>query len=207
VLERVGASLPQISAQRANFDKETIFDYYINPKTRNWENWKPIEWKVPARLIFSQLLIPTPDSTRAEYIIEKLRTLDDMRSERRKEVGLLNTLLVGGSGTAKTSIILMNSTRLNTNDYNFKRINFSYYTQPHNFQESIDAEVEKKNAKNFRPFQDKKLVVFLDDFSMPMINDWGDQITLEITRQLIDFRGFYFLDKEERGNPKWISGL
>ena len=157
-------------------------------------------------MVFSQLLIPTADSARAEYIIEKMRSLDEMRSDKRKEVGLLNTLLVGGAGTAKTSIILMNSTRL-SEEYAFKRINFSFYTLPHNFQESIEGEVEKKNAKNYRPFQDKKLVVFLDDFSMPQINEWNDQITLEITRQLIDFRGFYFLDKEERGNPKMISGL
>jgi len=206
VLERVGAALPNISAQRA-FDKETVFDYFVDPKTRNWANWKPVEWEPPKRMVFSQLLIPTSDSTRAEYIIEKLRTLDEQRSERRKEVGLLNTLLVGGAGTAKTSIVLMNSTRLDTERYNFKRINFSFYTLPHNFQESIDSEVEKKNAKNYCPFQGKKLVVFLDDFSMPQINEWGDQITLEITRQLIDFRGFYFLDKEERGNPKSITGL
>ena len=113
VLERVNGALPNITAQRANFDKETIFDYYVNPKTKAWETWKPVEWKPPRRLVFSQLLIPTSDSTRAEYIIEKMRTLDEMRSDRRKEVGLLNTLLVGGSGTAKTSIVLMNSTRMN----------------------------------------------------------------------------------------------
>jgi len=96
----------------------------------------------------------------------------------------------------------MNSTRLNQEEFSFKRINFSFYTQPHNFQESIESEVEKKNAKTYRPFQDKQLVVFLDDFSMPQINEWNDQITLEITRQLIDARGFYFLDKEERGQFK-----
>ena len=42
---------------------------------------------------------------------------------------------------------------------------------------------------------------------MPQINEWNDQITLEITRQLIDTRGFYFLDKEERGQFKQILGL
>ena len=131
VLERVGANLPKVKAQ-GGFERETVFDYYINPKTRNWENWKPIEWVPPRRMVFSQLLIPTSDSTRAEYIIEKLRTLDEMRSEKRKEVGILNTLLIGSSGTAKTSIILMNSTRLPEN-YSFKRINFSFYTLPHNF--------------------------------------------------------------------------
>jgi dynein heavy chain len=166
VLERVNAALPQISAQRANFDKETVFDYFVNPRSRQWENWKPQEWTAPRRMVFSQLLIPTTDSARAEYIVEKIRSLDEMRSDKRKEVGLLNTLLVGGAGTAKTSIVLMNSTRL-PDEYAFKRINFSFYTLPHNFQESIEGEVEKKNAKNYRPFQDKKLVVFLDDFSMP----------------------------------------
>jgi dynein heavy chain len=47
----------------------------------------------------------------------------------------------------------------------------------------------------------------MDDISMPQINTWGDQITLEITRQLMDQRGFYFLDREERGNFKPITGL
>ena len=47
VLEKIGAPLPAITAQKQNFDKETIFDYYVNPKTRNWEQWKPIEWTKP----------------------------------------------------------------------------------------------------------------------------------------------------------------
>ena len=42
---------------------------------------------------------------------------------------------------------------------------------------------------------------------MPQINEWGDQITLEITRQLIDNRQFTFLEKEMRGFFKPIQGL
>jgi dynein heavy chain len=133
VLERVNGNLPSISAQRQNFDKETVFDYYINPDTRQWENWKPSEWTAPKRLVFSQLLIPTPDSQRAEYIIDKIAALKEVRSEKRKEPAMLNTLLVGGPGTAKTSIIIMNSHRLDESKMAFKRINFSYYTQPINF--------------------------------------------------------------------------
>jgi dynein heavy chain len=47
-------------------------------------------------------------------------------------------------------------------------------------------EVERKQSRTFQPAGGKKMTVFLDDMSMPIVNDWGDQITLEITRQLID---------------------
>ena len=51
------------------------------------------------------------------------------------------------------------------------------------------------------------MTIFLDDMSMPFVNDWGDQITLEITRQLIDHKGFYFLSKDDRGYFRSIEGL
>ena len=107
ILEKVGAPLPQISAQKLATDKETVFDYMVDMQTRQWKLWESNQWNKPRRLMFSQLLIPTPDSTRAEFIIKKMASLNDFRSEKRKETGCQNTLLVGGSGTAKTSIMLM----------------------------------------------------------------------------------------------------
>ena len=125
-------------------DKETIFDYIVDPATKQWASVVPETWVPPKRIVFSQLLIPTSDSTRAEYIINKIASLKEMRSEKRQEYGMLNTLLVGGVGTAKTSTILMYSSKFDEDKMLLKRINFSFYTLPHNFQEAIDAEVEKK---------------------------------------------------------------
>lgn len=206
-LESRNAPLPQIQSNKVSIEKETVFDYWFDIKAKTWKVWEPEEWKPPKRLIFSQLLIPTADSCRAEYIIQKISKLPVMRSQLRKEPGHQNTLLVGSSGTAKTSVVLMYMMKFDTAFMLSKRINFSSATLPVNFQFSIESEIDKKNSKMYGPPGGKKLTVFLDDMSMPLVNKWGDQITLEIVRQLIEAKGFYFLEKENRGAFKIIDDL
>lgn len=207
ILEKAGAPLPAISAARQQTDKETIFDYCVNYETKGWKLWEVPEWTPPKRLIFSQLLIPTSDSIRADFIMDKIANLPLIRHKGRHEHGLKNTLLVGGSGTAKTSVAIIFSNKFDSDKMLFKRINFSSATQPRNFQDSIESEIERKQARIYVPPNNKELTVFLDDLSMPFVNNWGDQVTLEITRQLIDHKGFYFLEKDSRGIFKQIDNL
>ncbi|CAG9316033.1 unnamed protein product [Blepharisma stoltei] len=190
----MGAPLPNVEAG------ETLYEYKFDSNTKNWVKWVADSWERQPGQAFAQLLIPTMDSTRAEYLIKLIMSLPKTH-EQRKEV-----LLVGGAGTAKTSTIFMYTQKLPENTV-MKKMNFSSATLPKMFQDSIDSDLEKKTGRNYCPPNNKTLLVFIDDISMPFVNEWGDQITLEIVRQLIEQGGYYFLEKDKIGELKKIENL
>ena len=86
-------------------------------------------------------------------------------------------------------------------------VNFSFATKPFGAQTAIESELDKRGGKNFGPPNAQQCAFFLDDVAMPEVNTWGDQPTLELLRQLIEFNGFCFLDKDKRGDFKTCEDL
>ncbi|CAE8603461.1 unnamed protein product [Polarella glacialis] len=184
---------------------QTIFEWVpdFSDKTRPWKLWEPEVWKPPKIMNFSALLIPTMDSVRSEFIMEIIGKHDITRTPP----SFKSTMMVGAPGTAKTSTALMYLSKFSQDTMLSKRLNLSSATLPLGFQKSIEAEIERKTGKTFCPPGGKKMTIFIDDASMPIVNKWGDQITNELSRQLIEMQGVYFLDKDKRGDFKSIEGL
>eukprot|EP01033_Poteriospumella_lacustris_P002475 gene2475-1807_t len=176
---------------------ETIYEYFVSGDSGQWQLWKPPVWKYPVgqeKLDFSNLLVPTMDSTRAIYNCTYMH--------RRKKA----ICMTGGEGTAKTSTALMFFRTLDANEMLVKRVNFSSATTPFMCQQAIELELEKR-GRNFGPPGGKAMTIFMDDLSMPEVNKWGDQPTLEMVRLVVEFDGFCFLDKDKRGDFKHCEDL
>ena len=50
------------------------------------------------------------------------------------------------------------------------------------------------------------MTLFVDDISMPAVNEWGDQVTNELSRQLLEQGGLYSLDKPI-GDMKFLTDM
>ena len=180
---------------------DTIFEYRVNTYSMEWERWVAPHWEYPRSAgdpDFSSLYVPTVETTRASYIMETLHARH------------MPTLLTGDSGTAKTSTAQMFFNELLSRDVDgmkIKKFSFSSATTLLIFQTSLDAELDKRGGKSFGPPGGKRMTIFLDDLHMPEKNEWGDQPTLELVRQLLETNNICFLDKDKRGDMKTIEDV
>ncbi|KAJ1633354.1 dynein heavy chain and region D6 of dynein motor-domain-containing protein [Pavlovales sp. CCMP2436] len=167
---------------------DTIYEYTIDAAKMSWVHWgeRIPDWAYTGTELavdFPKLVIPTIDSARTLYNLERTSAMNRA------------VLLVGGPGTAKTSSILQVLAKQDPTTTMFKKISMSGASTPLIFQKTIEGSIEKRQGKTFGPPGGKNMIVFVDDISMPQINNWGDQPTLEILRQLVEQGGLYNLQK------------
>lgn len=178
-------AMPSIAPEAAS---DTVFEHFVSDSTGDWEHWSSVvpEWNVdePQRMPkMSKAVVPTVDSVRLDSLIRLVYGVGG------------RTLLVGGSGTAKTTAVNGFLEGVKTDETTSKIMTFSAYTTPNKAQATIEESVEKRQGHTYGPSGGRRMVVFIDDVSMPKLNEWGDQETSELIRQLLEQDGFYSLEK------------
>ena len=146
-----------------------------------WQPWSKFlkSFSVNPKDEFSNIIVPTIDTLRYSYLVEKLVTSSKP------------LLVIGRTGTAKTLTV---STKL-INDMpqtvvaNF--ITFSARTSANQTQDMIDAKLDKRRKGIFGPPLGKKFVFFVDDLNMPAKEEYGAQPPIELLRQWQDHNGWY----------------
>jgi dynein heavy chain len=173
--------------------KDTVYEYYIEPKSRTWKSWDEKvnqNWKPADEIPMYKQLVPTVDTVRNSFVINAL-----VKSKK-------NVLVTGNIGTGKTVIVENVTAQFDESKYAKHVINFSARTSSKKLQDIIESKVEKKSMDTYAPPAGKSLILFIDDFNMPMKEFFGAQPPLELIRQWMDYGFWYDREKQTKKNIK-----
>jgi dynein heavy chain len=162
-----------------------VYDYFFDAKTARWLNWldgQPL-FRIEADAKFNNIVVPTIDTIRHEWVIEKLL---------RKGYHVLCT---GDTGTGKSVSLKNKLVKGMPSTFLSIFLNFSARTSANQTQDLIDAKLDKRRKGVIGPPIGFKTVVFVDDLNMPAKEVYGAQPPIEILRQWMDHQGWY--DRKE----------
>ncbi|CAH0724307.1 unnamed protein product, partial [Brenthis ino] len=164
----------------------SLYDYCLELTTKTWEAW---EWLVPEYihdrdLRFSSILVPTVDTLRMTWLIKIMESVERP------------VLLVGDTGTSKTAIINNYLRGLPPEKFIVQQMNFSSRTSSMDVQRNLESVVEKRTKDTFGPPVGKKMLVFIDDMNMPIVDTYGTQQPIALFKLLFERKGFYDRGKD-----------
>uniref|UniRef100_A0A8C6R3K0 Dynein, axonemal, heavy chain 6 n=1 Tax=Nannospalax galili TaxID=1026970 RepID=A0A8C6R3K0_NANGA len=148
-----------------------------------WERIIPT-FKYSKDIPFFEMLVPTTDTVRYGYLMEKLLAVRH------------SVLFTGTTGVGKSVIArgLLNRIQ-ESSGYVPVYLNFSAQTSSARTQEIIESKLERKRKNILGAPGNKQVVIFVDDLNMPQLDRYGSQPPIELLRQYQDFGGFYDRNK------------
>jgi dynein heavy chain len=166
-------------------DNGQVYDFIFDCKTVKWLNWldnQPV-FKIERDSKFNSIVVPTIDTIRNEWLIEKLLLKG------------YHVLCSGDTGTGKSVTVKNKLLTGMPENYSQMSLNFSAQTSANQTQDLIDSKLEKRRKGVIGPPMGSKCIIFVDDLNMPAKEIFGAQPPIEILRQWMDHQGWY--DRKE----------
>ena len=172
--------LPQAEASAT--PARSVFDFAFQGEKQAWQYWlaEREEFVIPAGTRFTDIVVPTVDTVRNDYLLQVLLTANR------------HLLMVGSTGTGKS--ITAQSKLLHGLDratFIPLFLAFSARTTASTTQELIDSKLERRRVGVMGPPANKRCVIFVDDLNMPAKDAYGAQAPIELLRQWLDYGGWY----------------
>jgi len=163
-----------------------VFSFYMDGGMGRFESWEKIipVFKYNREDRFFDILVPTVDTVRFGYIMEKLISVDR------------SVLYTGLTGVGKSVVARAQLEELQDGSNVVPVfVGFSAQTSSFRTQEMIEGKLDKKRKNLLGAPIGKKIVVFVDDLNMPKLDTYGSQPPIELLRQYQDFGGLYDREK------------
>ncbi|OQR86425.1 dynein heavy chain [Achlya hypogyna] len=165
---------------------DNVYNYAIDDVNANWVSWlhRTPHFKYDAGLSYFSMLVPTQDTTRFRYLLERLMANNH------------HVLYSGETGVGKSVVIqAFLDDMAKTDSFVAATMGYSAQTKPANLNEMLELKLEKKRKNLLGPPSGKKMLMFIDDLNMPALEVYGAQPPNELLRQVIDQGGYYDTDK------------
>ncbi|KAB0403143.1 hypothetical protein E2I00_012479 [Balaenoptera physalus] len=163
-----------------------LWSIYMDFDTKRLDPWERIipTFKYSRDIPFFEMLVPTADTVRFGYLMEKLLAVRH------------SVLFTGITGVGKSVITKGLLSRIQESaGYVPVYLNFSAQTSSARTQEIIESKLERKRKNILGAPGNKRIVIFVDDLNMPRLDRYGSQPPIELLRQYQDFGGFYDRNK------------
>jgi dynein heavy chain len=177
----------------------TVFDYYLDPKTNEFEPWakSPYFFSIdydPSTMNMSAITVPTSETCSVAF------WMTDLVKKHRP------VMLAGPSGTGKTQQVNGILKAMDPAAFLSATINFNFYTTSAVLGNTMCLPLEKKTGTNFGPPGIAHLVYFVDDLNLPEVDKYMTQSAIALLRQQMEYGHIYDMTKLAQ-NPVRDSAL
>ncbi|XP_030754707.1 dynein heavy chain 6, axonemal-like [Sitophilus oryzae] len=147
---------------------------FMDTQTHRLTSWQKLmpEYSYDKKVPFFDILVPTLDTVRFGYIMERLLYVGHP------------VLVTGDTGVGKTAVAKNVFNGLEKSGlFVAVTMNFSAQTSSVRTQEIIELKLERKKKTLFGAPVGKKVIIFIDDVNMPKLEIYGAQPPIELIRK------------------------
>ena len=170
--------------------KGTIFDFFVDqtgdsPKLEEWGKKVPaIEYDDITPM--QNITVPTPETVSTSEFLRNYIIVGQA------------CLLIGMAGSGKTQLmkgLLKDIVTQKPDSFMYQIINFNYYTESDYLINMLEQTLEKKGGRQKGPRGKAKLIYFVDDLNMCMLDPYNTQTAIALLRQHADYGHWYDVSK------------